>query len=174
MRPVYLCGFMGCGKSHIGRMLAKECCAVFIDLDKYIVDKQKMTIPDIFASKGEPYFRDLEAQYIKNFKGRTIVATGGGAMLREATAEFAREKGIVVFLNASFETCYERIKDDTNRPLVVNNTAEKLREIYDTRLPIYRKNSTYEINANTSDRQIAAEIIKLIELETKTHNKLKG
>lgn len=97
MRPVYLCGFMGCGKSHIGRMLARECTAVFIDLDRYIVDNQKMTIPEIFAQKGEPYFRDLEAQYIRNFKGRTIVATGGGAILRDETAEFARKQGVVIF-----------------------------------------------------------------------------
>lgn len=174
MRPVYLCGFMGCGKSHIGRMLARACTAVFIDLDRYIVNNQKMTIPEIFAQKGEPYFRDLEARYIKNFKGRTIIATGGGAILRDETAEFAREKGIVVFLNAGFNTCYGRIKSDTNRPLVVNNTKEQLKAIYDTRLPIYRKNSTYEVNANTSDKTIANEIIKLIELDTKVHNKLKG
>ena len=155
-------------------MLSKECTAVFIDLDRYIVDNQKMTIPEIFARKGEPYFRDLEAQYIKNFKGRTIIATGGGAILRDETAEFAREKGIVVFLNASFDTCYGRINGDTNRPLVVNNTKDQLKAIYDTRLPIYRKNSTYEVNANTSDKIITSEIVKLIELDTKAHNKLKG
>ena len=52
MRPVYLCGFMGCGKSHIGRMLARACTAVFIDLDRYIVNNQKMTIPEIFAQRS--------------------------------------------------------------------------------------------------------------------------
>lgn len=56
-----------------------------------------MTIPEIFAQKGEPYFRDLEAQYIRNFRGRTIVATGGGAILRDETAEFARKQGVVIF-----------------------------------------------------------------------------
>ena len=80
----------------------------------------------------------------------------------------------MVFLNAGFDTCYGRIKSDTNRPLVVNNTKEQLKAIYDARLPIYRKNSTYEVNANTSDKTIANEIIKLIELDTKAHNKLKG
>ena len=148
--------------------------SVFIDLDRYIVDNQKMTIPEIFAQKGEPYFRDLEAQYITNFRGRTIVATGGGAILRDKTAEFARETGIVIFLNASFDTCYGRIKGDSNRPLVANNTKEQLKAIYDTRLPIYRKNSTYEVNANTSDRIITNEIVKLIDVDAKKHNKLKG
>lgn len=164
MRPIYLCGFMGCGKSHIGRMLAIKCCAVFIDLDKYITDKKKMTIPEIFEKYGEPYFRELEAKYIKEFKGRTIIATGGGAMLRDETAAFAREKGLVFFLNASFDTCYGRIAGDTNRPIVMNNTKEQLKAIYDTRLPIYRKNSTYEVNANISDKIIAEEILKLAAL----------
>ena len=80
----------------------------------------------------------------------------------------------MIFLNASFDTCYERIKNDSNRPLVVNNTKEQLKAIYDTRLPIYRKNSTYEVNANTSDKIITSEIVKLIELDAKAHNKLKG
>ena len=143
MRPVYLCGFMGCGKSHIGRMLAAEHCAVFIDLDRYIVNKEGMTIPEIFRLKGEPYFRKLEAEYIKEFKGCTVVATGGGAMLRDETAEFAAKAGTVIFLDAGFDICYSRIKDDTNRPLVVNNTKEQLREIYDARYPVYKRNSGY-------------------------------
>lgn len=165
MRPVYLCGFMGCGKSHIGRMLALECTAVFIDLDRYIVSRRNMKIPEIFERYGEPYFRDLEAKYIREFKGRTIVATGGGAMLRDETAAFAREKGMVFFLNASFDTCYSRIAGDKNRPIVMNNTKEQLKEIYDARLPVYTKNSEFIINANTSDRAIVKEIMKFVNMD---------
>ncbi len=163
MRPVYLCGFMGCGKSHIGRLLSKELTAVFIDLDRYIVTNEKMTIPEIFSQYGEPYFRDVEAKYIKQFKGRTIVATGGGAMLRDETAQFAREQGTVFFLDIGFEKCYERIKDDENRPLVVNNTKEQLREIFEKRYPIYKRNSDYIINADRIDTEIAAEIAAIAD-----------
>ena len=112
-------------------MLARESTAVFIDLDRYIVDNQKMTIPEIFAQKGEPYFRDLEAQYIRNFRGRTIVATGGGSGCTVTkTAEFVGwGQGVVIFLNAGFDTCYERIMNDSNRPLVVNTIRRTAKAI---------------------------------------------
>lgn len=173
MKPIYLCGFMGCGKSHIGRVLAVKSCAVFIDLDRYIVQQQGMKIPEIFEKYGEPYFRELEAEYIKRFRGRTVIATGGGALLRDKTAEFARENGYVVFLNTDFETCYERIKGDKNRPLAVSSTKEQLNRLYDMRFPIYRKNSTFEVAANGSDRQIADTILSLIEQAEQKEKKKK-
>lgn len=163
MKPVYLCGFMGCGKSHIGRLLAKELKAEFVDLDRYIVDNEGMTIPEIFEKKGEPYFRDIEARYIKNFSGRTIVATGGGAMLRDETAQFAREVGTVFFLDVSFDTCYSRIKNDKNRPLVVNNSKEQLCAIFDKRFPVYKKNSDYAIDGERTDKEIAKDIIDILK-----------
>ncbi len=164
MRTVYLCGFMGCGKSHIGRMLSRSTKAEFVDLDRCIVEGEGMTIPEIFDKYGEPHFRQLEAKYILGFDKDTVVATGGGAMLNDETAARARENGTVYFLNVSFDTCYERIKDDTNRPLVQQNTREQLKQLYDKRLPIYRKNCTYEINANIDDRSIVAEIVKFINM----------
>ncbi len=163
MKPVYLCGFMGCGKSHIGRMLSKECCAVFIDLDRYIVDKEKMRIPEIFEKYGEPYFRELEAKYIKNFKGRTVVATGGGAILRDETALFARQQGTVIFLDVPFKVCYERIKGDENRPIVVNSTKEQLEELYNKRYPIYKQNSNFTVDAKKSDKEIVADIMAILD-----------
>lgn len=163
MKPVYLCGFMGCGKSHIGRMLSKECCAVFIDLDRYIVDKEKMRIPEIFEKYGELYFRELEAKYIKNFKGRTVVATGGGAILRDETALFARQQGTVIFLDVPFKVCYERIKGDENRPIVVNSTKEQLEELYNKRYPIYKQNSNFTVDAKKSDKEIVADIMAILD-----------
>ena len=128
---VYLCGFMGCGKSHIGRLLAAELGREFVDLDKVIVDREGMSIPEIFEKFGEPHFRSLEAKYIRELSGGYIVATGGGALINDKTAEFARESGISVYINTPFEVCYERIKNDSNRPLVVNNTQEQLRQLYE-------------------------------------------
>lgn len=167
MRPIYLCGFMGCGKSHIGRLLSSELCAVFIDLDRYIVTQKRMSIPEIFEKYGEDYFRELEAKYIREFKGRTVIATGGGAILRDETARFARKKGVVIFIDVPFGTCYSRIAGDTNRPLVVNNTKEQLKALYDKRYPIYKANSGFTVTGNKSDTEIAREIIKISELDTK-------
>ena len=69
-----------------------------------------------------------------------------------------------MYINASFETCYERIKNDANRPLVVNNTPEQLRQIYDTRSEIYHRNSMVMVNGNARDRIICGEIIKLLNV----------
>ncbi len=161
---VYLCGFMGCGKSHIGRMLASELGRELADLDRVIVEREGMTIPEIFAKFGEPHFRELEAKYICELSGGCIVATGGGALINDRTAEFARKSGLSVYINSSFELCYERIKNDTNRPLVTSNTPEQLRQLYDTRSEIYRRNSMVMVNGNARDSVICGEIVKLVKV----------
>lgn len=163
MISIYLCGFMGCGKSHIGKMLAQATGRTLADLDKVIVDREGMSIPEIFDRYGEPYFRGLEDKYIRELSGGYIVATGGGALINDSTAQFARESGLSVYINVSFETCYSRIKNDANRPLVVKNTPEQLRELYNTRSEIYRRNSMVMVNGNARDTIICGEIIKLAD-----------
>ena len=161
MSSVYLCGFMGCGKSHVGRQLAAALGREYVDLDRYIINAEKMTIPFIFEKFGESHFRKLEANYIRRLSDNNIVATGGGALINDETAEFARQSGLTVYINTSFEICYERIKNDTNRPLVVKNTQEQLEELYNTRDEIYRRNAMCMVNGNTTDTVIVEEISKL-------------
>lgn len=134
----------------------------YVDLDKEIVRVEDMPIPQIFSEKGEPYFREVEAKLIKSFPDNTVVATGGGAMQRDATAEFAKERGVVFFLNADFMTCYERIKDDPDRPLAINSSIEDLYDLYRKRFPVYRRNCTYEINADQTDKAIVEEILSFV------------
>lgn len=161
MSSVYLCGFMGCGKSHVGRQLAAQLGKDFVDLDRYIINAERMTIPFIFEKFGEPHFRRLEAKYIRELSGNNVVATGGGALINSETAEYARQSGLSVYINTSFEICYSRIKDDTNRPLVVNNSKAQLHELYDTRAAIYRQNAMCMVNGCTTDTVIVDEIAKL-------------
>ena len=155
---IYLCGFMGCGKSRIGRELARKLGMRFADLDSYIVEKEQMTIPEIFEKFGEPRFRELEAKYISEMPDNSVVALGGGAIINEKTAETARANGRVVFLDARFETCYGRIKDDSNRPLAYNNPKEKVKELYDFRRPIYSERSDIVIGADGKPSEIIAAI----------------
>lgn len=161
MSSVYLCGFMGCGKSHVGRQLAAALRREFIDLDRYIVNAERMTIPMIFEKYGEPHFRKLEAQYIRELSDNKVVATGGGALINDETAEYARQSGLSVYINTSFEICYSRIKGDANRPLVVNNSKEQLRELYGKRAVIYKRNSMCMVNGCAADCVITDEIAKL-------------
>lgn len=160
MKNIYLCGFMGCGKSHIGRLLAKKLGLSFTDLDRYIVEKEGISIPEIFEKYGEPHFRSLESKYIKEMPENSVVATGGGAIINPDTAKAAREKGTVVFLDTAFEICYDRIKGDTNRPLVMNNTKEQLHELFTNRRRVYLANAEFTVNANGKDSDIAAAIIE--------------
>lgn len=162
MSSVYLCGFMGCGKSHIGRMTARATGRSFIDLDRIIVEREGMTIPEIFEKYGEPHFRALEAQYIRELSDGYVIATGGGALINDSTAEYARQSGLTVYINTAFELCYQRIKNDKNRPLAVKNTKEQLMELYSARDKIYRRNSMYMVNGSTRDFIIRDEIIKLM------------
>ena len=161
---IFLCGFMGCGKSTIGKILAKNIGCNFCDTDELIVRNQGMTIPEIFSQKGEPYFRTVEAETVKSLCGKsTVVACGGGAMQNTDTADTVRQNGgMIIYLYVPFETCYERIKDDSNRPIVMNNTREQLEEIYNKRHEIYKKNSTMMFEAVGSPVEIVRNIIDII------------
>ena len=136
-RPVYLCGFMGCGKSTIGRLLAKKLGREFVDLDDYIVQREGMSIPEIFEQRGENYFREVE--------------TG-------ALSELSAAAGVVA-IDAPFDICYERIKGDKNRPIAYNSTREQLLDRYEQRKPLYKENSDFSVNGNAAPMQIVSDIL---------------
>ena len=161
---VFLCGFMGCGKTTVGRLAAKKLGCGFCDTDELIVADQNMSIPDIFAQKGEPYFRKVEAEIVKSVCGRTaVVACGGGAMLDPESARAASAAGAVVFLDADFETCYERICGDTNRPIAVSSTKEELLERFNARREIYLKHSDIRIDCGGSPIETAESIVDAVK-----------
>lgn len=159
MKTLFLCGFMGCGKSTIGESLAKLMNLPFIDLDSYIVDKVGMTIPDIFARHSEQYFRSLESKYIGELTGESaVIATGGGALINPDNASLARKGGFVIFLDAEFDTCYMRIRGDENRPLVMSKTPKELEELFSMRRELYIANSDIIINADAPIDVVAHRI----------------
>ena len=162
MKPIFLCGFMGCGKSTVGKILAKRLNVECIDLDKYIEDTEGMSIPEIFEQKGEAYFRQKETEAIKQFADKgVVVATGGGALLSEENGEAAKNAGMVVFIDTYFSVCYERIKDDPNRPIAFNSTKEQLSERFNARRPLYLAHSHHSISGGYPPLVIAVKIEKL-------------
>lgn len=163
MKSIFLCGFMGCGKSHTGKLLSKRLGLPFVDLDDYIVKKENRTIPEIFEQSGEPYFRELEGKCLKELCEGCIVATGGGTLINADTAAYANTQGITVFLDARFPVCYGRIKDDKNRPLVVNNTREQLYRIYLKRRKIYKSQSKITVKAEGTGIDIANSVIEQVK-----------
>ena len=160
--PVYLCGFMGCGKSTVGKLLAKKLGTECLDLDDYIEKHEAMTIPVIFEQKGEAYFRAAETQALKDLAGECkVIATGGGALLSEENGALAKNAGLAVFIDTAFETCYARIKDDPHRPIAYNSTKEQLRERFDSRRPLYKAHSNCIVSGDLRPIEIADEIVKI-------------
>ncbi|MBR0141942.1 MAG: shikimate kinase [Ruminococcus sp.] len=161
---VFLCGFMGCGKSTVGKLTAKKLGCGFFDTDELIVERENMSIPEIFAQKGEPYFRKVEAEVVKSVCGKTaVIACGGGAMLNPESAKSAAESGAVVFLDVDFDTCYERICGDSNRPIAAASSKEELLQRFNARHEIYLKHSTIQIKSNGSPVEISDIIVSSVK-----------
>ncbi len=161
---IFLCGFMGCGKSTVGKLAAKKLGCGFFDTDEVIVETQGMSIPEIFAQKGEPYFRQVEAEVVKSMCGKSaVVACGGGAMLNPDTAKAAAENGEVVFIDVDFETCYERICGDSNRPIAASSSKEELLERFNSRKDVYLAHSTVHIESTGTPIEISDMIIEAVK-----------
>ncbi len=154
---------MGCGKSSVGKALAEMLEVAFADLDELIVKHAGISIPQIFEKYGQAYFRTLESQEIQNIisQSGSIIATGGGAMVNADNANVAKQNGIVVFIDVDFDTCYERIAGDTNRPIVQSRTKAELLELYNTRKNSYAQNSDVKIDASNLSIAEICEKIKL-------------
>lgn len=123
---IVLIGFMGTGKSTVGLALREALDWELIDVDQAIVEREGMSIPDIFATRGEASFRAAESEALEAIMARSgqIVATGGGAVLAQRNRDSMRDGGLVVALRASVETIIARVSGDTNRPLLQGNPAE--------------------------------------------------
>ena len=163
MRAIFLCGFMGCGKTTVGKKLSALLSCGFTDLDEYIVKKEGKPIPEIFSQNGEDYFRQAEERCLKELSEKTggVIALGGGAILNPNTANTANSCGITVFIDVPFETSYERIKDDENRPIAAKSTKEQLFELYEKRLPVYKSNSKHSVFGIDSE-DIAEKIREIL------------
>ena len=144
-----LVGMPGSGKSTIGRQLAHRAGVPFIDLDHRLEQTIGTSIRSYFEAEGEARFRDLEAQVLADVAqepGGMVLSTGGGAVLRPENREALRQFGNVLYLRASPEEIYRRVKHDRTRPLLqVGNPMEKLRELYAVRDPLYRETAHYVI-----------------------------
>ena len=137
---IFLIGFMGAGKSTISAALGEMLSMEVIEMDELIVKRQGMSIPQIFETHGEAYFRELETGLLAELEERSgvIVSCGGGTAMRECNVEKMRHSGSIVLLTASPETILERVKDSHDRPLLENNkTVEYISELLGKRQPKY-------------------------------------
>lgn len=160
---IALCGYMGSGKSTIGKLLAKATGYDFLDIDEYIEKKQKRTIKEIFAQDGEEYFRKIETDTLKEVMqlNNAIISLGGGTILKEQNKQLLK-RACVVFLQSDFEVCYKRICN-SERPIVQRNTKEQLEEHFLQRQLHYKAVADIVVDANGEENSIVENIIKFIK-----------
>jgi len=166
MKNIVLIGFMGTGKSSVGKILARKLGLKFVDVDEVIEKTTGMKISEIFAKFGEPRFRDIETEVIKliSQNNRQVIATGGGAILREENFKKLKDKGIIVWLKASENVILERVKNCKDRPLLqVENPKQKIKELLTKRIPFYEK-ADFSINTEElTPEEVAEKIIQEYE-----------
>jgi shikimate kinase len=166
---ILLCGFMGCGKTSVGQALAFRLKWDFLDTDAMIEKRQGCPIPQIFAQQGEEQFRRMEEETARLLGKRrhTVISTGGGFLMRDQTVQALRSCAdgfeTVVFLDCSFETCYQRIKN-SDRPLVRNNSREQLEQIFEQRQARYRQVADVVISNEQLISQTVEEILSQVAI----------
>lgn len=152
MNNIILLGFMGSGKTTVGRFLATKFNMDFVDLDDWIEKEAKMTINEIFAKFGEPYFRELEKKIVKKAcqnMNNCVIATGGGVILKEENVENLHQLGILVWLKVSADKVYERTKNTSCRPLLnCSDPVKKIEELLSFRTPYYTKAADYIVETS--------------------------
>lgn len=139
---ISLIGLPGSGKSTVGRHVARRLQQPFVDADRVIEDRLGCSIREFFEHEGEPAFRDIEQQVINELtlSPTGVIATGGGAVLREVTRARLRERTTVVYLSATPENLLRRVARDTRRPLLQGvDPLDRLRDLYKLRDPLYRE-----------------------------------
>lgn len=159
---VCLCGFMGSGKTTVGRIVADALGCPFLDLDDLIVKKAGKSIPDIFAGSGEAAFRRMEADILrrtvdKYAENTAVLALGGGAVTTPASVALLHEKTVCIYLKASLDTLLQRLDGETaGRPLADGHLAERLAG----REPVYEETAHVIVDTDgLSPEEVADEII---------------
>lgn len=163
---VFLVGPMGAGKSTIGRLLASELNFNFRDSDRVIEERTGADIPWIFDMEGEEGFRERETAVLQELAAErdTVVATGGGIVLREQNRELMKSAGFVCYLTASIDQLVERTARDKKRPLLqVENPRQKIIDLLALRDPLYQNAADFIVNTDRrSPKAVAQEIAALV------------
>ncbi len=166
MENIILTGYMGCGKTTVGKHVAKRLGYTFVDTDEMIVEQQHRSINEIFADDGETAFRVMETELLKQMidakRDHMVVATGGGMPIREENRRLLAVLGRVVYLKAGPETIYGRVKEDTARPLLqCENPMKRIEEMLAIREPLYEAGAAVIVDVDgLRQAETASEIIE--------------
>ena len=170
---IFLIGFMGCGKSTVASKLQKRYGMEVVEMDQLLSERQGMSIPDIFETYGETYFRDLESALVAEIRKmeNQVVSCGGGVVLREQNVAKMKENGQIVLLTANPETILERVKDDENRPVLKGKkTVEGITELMEARREKYEAAADIVIHTDKKPvSEICEELKQKLEERERQH-----
>lgn len=166
MKTIFLTGFMGCGKTSVGRLLAARLGLPFVDLDQEIVTEAGASIKEIFAAEGEPSFRLLESRVLERVAAGpgAVVSTGGGAVIAAENRELMRRFGRIVNLTASVETIAARVSGDSERPLLQDDASvQRIASMLEGREPFYADADLRIDTTTMTVEAVAAEIVEALK-----------
>lgn len=160
-----LCGFMGCGKSTIGRRLASLSGRELVDMDAFIEKEQSMTIPEIFAQQGEAAFRAMETDAARVLSQRQglVIACGGGTVLNPENVALLKQSGVILLLDVPLPALQERLKNDIQRPLLQRPDRQTFIEtLHAQRMPLYRQAADLTVPAGAPSQIVARSILQML------------
>lgn len=166
MKNIVLVGFMGTGKSSVGRVLARRLKREFVDIDRYIETQQNCSIREIFETRGEPAFRALEKEAVAFWapQENKVITTGGGTVIDSDNYDKLKANGVLITLIAKPETIFERVKNSKHRPLL-NDKSDLLSEIktiLEKRMPYYNRSDFYFDTDGKNSVQVARMIQNVV------------
>ena len=163
-RPAFLVGFMGSGKTSVGRIVAASWGREFVDTDDLVVERAGESIDSIFRVQGEGTFRRLEQEALESLEGRggPVVATGGGLFLGLAQRRWMAASGLTIWLDAPLEVCERRVGPARGRPLWPVDDRLALRTLYEKRRATYAL-AAVRVEASGDPREVSEELLRRIE-----------
>jgi shikimate kinase len=176
LHNIALIGFMAVGKSAVGRNLAKRLGWRFVDLDRMIEKRAGLKVREIFESKGEPYFRELEKQTLAELLEQRdhVIATGGGVVMDDENLRLLKDKALIVCLTASTDAILARVGSGTKRPLLRGpNRRERIEELLKLRAGNYAQAHVTVDTSNVTLDQVADQIVAAVDNIQKNDANLK-
>lgn len=165
MKSIYLTGFMGSGKTTVGKLIADKWGIPVIDTDQFIEKQRNKSIREIFEVEGESQFRKYEEQYLKLLPTEnSIITTGGGIILNKENRKWMKDHGIVIYLHCEPMEILKRLEQDTTRPLLDGDKQTNIKSIFIERIELYKDAHHIIDTTNKIPNNIVTEIEKIVEL----------
>lgn len=163
MKNLVLIGFMGSGKSAVGRIVAGELNLRFVDMDRWIEEDVGCSISEIFSKKGEAFFREIESHAVEEIGAQEgqVISTGGGVILKKSNIDRLREKGVLICLHVDVATAIARTHSHSHRPLLDGNSPERIRALLMERQPLYDSIPNGVETTGRSAHEVARSVIRI-------------